>query len=211
MLIQVKINRAKKHLSELDGEIASAQGRSQIVIGTRSDPKTNQDSSYSVLLPIAPFNLLSTAGDIVQNLRSALDHLACQLVDAAGGKPSRDTAFPIFKDGELYRKYRGRKVAGMKAEAVAAIDALNPYRGGNEKLWILHRLNNKDKHQLLFTVKQDHLWTDPDSFNGGFWLKAVNPLFDELAGSSGTALQAMLHALTDFVDELVKGFEKHLS
>jgi hypothetical protein len=33
-----------------------------------------------------------------------------------------------------------------------AIDALKPYKGGNDPLWMLHRLNNIEKHRLLITV-----------------------------------------------------------
>jgi hypothetical protein len=39
----------------------------------------------------------------------------------------------------------------MRPDAIKAIDAIKPYRGGNETLWRLHRLNNVDKHRLLIT------------------------------------------------------------
>jgi hypothetical protein len=35
---------------------------------------------------------------------------------------------------------------------IDAIDATKPYKGGNDQLWRLHRLNNIDKHRLLVTV-----------------------------------------------------------
>ena len=40
----------------------------------------------------------------------------------------------------------------MTQQAVAAIDALKPYKGGNDVLWQLHELNNVDKHRLILTV-----------------------------------------------------------
>ncbi len=44
-----------------------------------------------------PFDALAAAGDIVHNLRSALDHLAFQLVLAGGHTPTTETAFPVWK------------------------------------------------------------------------------------------------------------------
>src|SRR5438132_5583994 len=38
------------------------------------------------------------------------------------------------------------------ATSGAAIDALRPYKGGNDVLWQLHELNNVDKHRLILTV-----------------------------------------------------------
>lgn len=39
----------------------------------------------------------------------------------------------------------------MGKDAIAEIDALRPY-GGGDTLWYLHQLNNRDKHRLLITV-----------------------------------------------------------
>ena len=40
----------------------------------------------------------------------------------------------------------------MRQDAIDAIDAIKPYKGGNDTLWQLHRLNVVDKHRLLVTV-----------------------------------------------------------
>jgi len=40
----------------------------------------------------------------------------------------------------------------MKPDALAAIDSLRPYKGGNDTLWRLHRLDNVDKHRLVITI-----------------------------------------------------------
>jgi hypothetical protein len=41
---------------------------------------------------------------------------------------------------------------GALRETFEAIDALKPYKGGNDLLWNLHELNNIEKHRLLITV-----------------------------------------------------------
>ena len=35
---------------------------------------------------------------------------------------------------------------------LAKIDAVQPYKGGNDLLWAIHKLNIIDKHRLLLTV-----------------------------------------------------------
>jgi hypothetical protein len=203
-LVRVKVNRARRLLKDFDAEVASTGGKT-IMAMVDSDGMVTR-------VPERPFNVLATAGDIVQNLRSALDHLAYQLLDVGDPKaPKNKVAFPIFKDAATYQTNKLRKVAGMRGSAIAAIDALQPYKGGNEKLWELHSLNNRDKHQLLFSVMRSHLWTD-DGFFGGFLYKSNNPSFYKVAGTpTERTLQSTVHSLTDYVEQLIEDFLPHLS
>jgi hypothetical protein len=99
------------------------------------------------------FALLS--GDILQNLRTALDYLACALVRANNGKVTDKTCFPILKripaTPEEEQAF-ARKIEGMTDRAKDLIRASKPYHGGDEILWRLHELNRREKHRLLFTV-----------------------------------------------------------
>ncbi len=121
----------------------------------------------------------------------------------------------------------------MRQEAIEAIDRLKPYKGGNEPLWKIHELNNIDKHRFLFTVGNDLLFTG-NGFDGGFWFKASNPIFegiiegiagpipnqdfkfevdktfDETKILKSQALVPTLHQLVDFVDNLVSSFKRFL-
>jgi len=106
------------------------------------------------MTPIDP-QLSAVAGDALQNLRSALDHLAWKLVEAGGGVLGKHTSFPIFDTETEYLdpKYgAARKIRGMHEMAAEAINQMKPYATGNRTLWILHRLNNIDKHRLLLTA-----------------------------------------------------------
>src|SRR5258708_22278191 len=99
-----------------------------------------------------PSEIPLIAGEVIQNLRSALDHVAYRL---AGTKANQDTAFPIAKSKVEYERkdgLRSRRTKGMSAAAIAAIDAVQPYGGGNDVLWHLNALNNIDKHRLILTV-----------------------------------------------------------
>jgi hypothetical protein len=174
-----------------------------------------------------PFDAVATAGDIVHNLRSALDHLAYQLVVVGSEKePSRRVEFPIAKDFATYEAEKTKKVQGMRPIAIKAIDNVKPYKGGNEPLWRIHELDNIDKHRTLFSVAHDYLFF-ADWFDGDYWFKTDAPHFagvfdeqmendmqleiDKAVGetkvASGNSLLPSLHQMVDFVEELVAYFK----
>jgi hypothetical protein len=101
-----------------------------------------------------PLTIAVVAGEVLQNLRSALDHLAYQLVlvGAGGPVPLRHVYFPIADSSQKYQEIKNNHLRGVRDEAMRAIDAVKPYRGGTDALWRLHKLNNIDKHRLLLMV-----------------------------------------------------------
>jgi hypothetical protein len=94
-------------------------------------------------------------GDVVHNLRSALDHLARSLVIANGGTPHKSTAYPISHTREAFEASLSNvKAAGQ--EALDLIRETKAYRGGNDGLWALRELDDRDKHRLLLTIAAAH-------------------------------------------------------
>jgi hypothetical protein len=125
--------------------------------------------------PRDPVSLL--IGDVLHNLRSALDLLAFALASAYT-KPlpeefAERSEFPIFGDEDREgnrgigstrfheRTKKGlptarsglAKIAGWHPDAQAAVERLQPYQRGNEfrsdPLWLLHELDRVSKHRLL--------------------------------------------------------------
>ncbi len=153
--ITLKVQRAKKHVSDLDSEIMAFLKTNPYKIATEHDANTRKLVYYLASVDPTPDCLPLLAGDAIQNLMSALDHLAYQLVCSDTGdcppKPSR-IYFPIADSPEEYESRKHRKIEGARQETIDAIDALKPYKGGNDALWVLYRLNNIEKHRLLITV-----------------------------------------------------------
>lgn len=90
---------------------------------------------------------------MVHNLRSALDLLIWQLVEANGVTPSRDDAFPIHDTAKKFEAGGVPKVKGRISEdALDVLRAIKPYKGGNDTLWRLHHLDIADKHRTLYLV-----------------------------------------------------------
>ena len=151
-LIRVKIERAKKHIDDLDVACNAFFTTQPNIIRFEIDPKAKQRTYYVGSIRDIPSEIAAITGDALNNIRSALDHLAYQLVDAAGATSTVQTSFPIYDSPEKYKTDFVRKIKGMRQDAIDAIDAIRPYKGGNDALWRLHSLNNIDKHRLLITV-----------------------------------------------------------
>ena len=150
--IREKVDRAKQHIHDLKVARERFLAEEPARFATKFDSQTGEELLYITHLrpPPAAFGLM--AGDAIHNLRSALDHLAWQLVLANGQTPGNQTAFPIFDDAARYQAGRNRYIQGMAQSAVDAIDATKPYKGGNDALWVLHRLDIADKHHALLTT-----------------------------------------------------------
>ncbi len=123
------------------------------------DPNTLERTYYVTNLPDVPVEISLVAGDILQNLRSSLDHLVCHLVHKEGNPVTSQTAFPVANNAAEYiSAVCRRKVKGAGQKAIDAIDAIEPYKGGKgAMLWRLHKLNNLDKHRLLLTACSTHV------------------------------------------------------
>lgn len=104
-------------------------------------------------------------GEIVHNLRSALDHVAFDLAAAKEGPPPdpiplgdkwRKVSFPITLDEHTFRSVMGQVKWAFPAgqEPHATFEALQPWngRGDRDPLWILEELWNSDKHRTPHIV-----------------------------------------------------------
>jgi hypothetical protein len=98
-------------------------------------------------------------GDAIHNLRVSLDHLAWQLVIAAGEAPNRDTCFPI-RAAQPGPDHFGICLPDIKPGIPEVmrrtLEEVQPYKRekpANHDLATLHRLDISDKHrQLLVAV-----------------------------------------------------------
>lgn len=153
-LIRVKIDRARKHICDLELEIQAFLNSNPYVVGTKTDQRLKALVYYLVGITDTPPIIAAITGDALFNLRAALDHLAYHLavVNGASDEILKTTYFPIYDDAAKYNAGKAGRVRGMSPAARNAIDAVKPYRGGNDVLWRLHRLNIIDKHRILLTV-----------------------------------------------------------
>lgn len=107
--VEEKIERSKKHIQDLDVAIKAFLKTDPYAVGAKRDPETRRPIYYLTSVQAVPAEVALIAGDIIQNLRSALDHLAYQLVLVGTGKPGPfpHVYFPIFNSAT---KYEGGKL-----------------------------------------------------------------------------------------------------
>src|SRR5947208_16718341 len=89
----MKLTRADEHLKVLHDEVADFMAIHPYEVVTQQDGPRRNISAKVVYQHAPPDRLLMLIGDVLYNLRSALDHLAWSL---AGTHADARTEFPIF-------------------------------------------------------------------------------------------------------------------
>lgn len=167
-------------------------------VGMKRDTQTRKPIYYVTSADPVPDDIALIAGDAVQNLMGTLDHLAYQLVckDTADNPPNPNWIyFPVADDLASYEAKKLGKMRGIGAAAVQAIDALRPFRGGNDGLWTLYRLNNVEKHRMLLAV---------GSQAAGIHLGQLVAM--HLPPAFGDAARGALESMGAFLNPADKGF-----
>lgn len=115
-----------------------------------------------------PESLGAIVGDIVHNLRSALDLSACELVRSAG-QSDEDVYFPFSRTPEdLGLMIERRHLDRAGPDAINLIQSLKPYHNGNKALRLIHDL---DIHRALIPNVAGYaspiiqLWEDDGTIN----------------------------------------------
>jgi hypothetical protein len=153
--LTAKLERAKEHIFKLEEFWrAHIEGGAYPIQSQDTPDVSYRLYSLGSVAPI-PADVPLITGDAIQNLRSALDHLAYRLVcvgtDSDG--PFDRVYFPIgARPKEFKARIRAIKKC-LRPEAEEALAEMKAYPGGSgEIFWQLHQLNNIDKHRLLLTV-----------------------------------------------------------
>jgi hypothetical protein len=84
----LKIERAKEHIRDLDAAIGDFLRDEPYRLGAKPHPVAEIKHTTLYVAEVKPITsrLSLLIGDAIHNLRSALDHLAWQLVEGGGGR-----------------------------------------------------------------------------------------------------------------------------
>lgn len=160
--ILLKLDRADEHLHALYEEFAAvldAHGAG-FFAPVEFDAQTGWHVSKVGEFGETSSRISILAGEVAHQLRSALDHLAWQLVEANQQTPNEHTSFPVrlapFSGGRSFVRVttRGGTLQGVPPAAARLIEEAQPYHAAHPTrnwLAVLDRLWNTDKHCLLLT------------------------------------------------------------
>lgn len=156
--VLLKAKWAHDHICDLNNALDIFFDSNPYRIRHEQDSETLAYIYYFIGSNPFPLEIVGHVGDALHNLRSALDHLAWQLVLANGKTPGTGTGFPIYDPAmKEPESFFARKVQGMGPEAIKAIEDLKPYKGGNDMLWLLHELDRLDKHREIIGIGTAHV------------------------------------------------------
>jgi hypothetical protein len=239
--IRLKIERAHKHIGDLNAVISDFLGTDFYSLGTKHKPEIGQVAYYVTGVRHLPDEIPAVLGDAIHNLRSALDHLAWQLVEVCGQQPGTATKFPITKTRQQYDSAFGeREIAQLWPTVVELLRVVQPYRTTDDTLWHLHRLDIHDKHRLIIPVacaldswglKEPRVWLG--DLSQSFRIKLGEELlsiptstyaqyheninfktdiaFEDLEIASGNSVLETLHNMADSVETVITQFEPFLT
>ena len=156
-----RVKRAGNHLANL-------KRRNNILCQIKRDAVVIQRNPATFLLPdgrkvngvlgSASFSIEPTPqifsiliGEVIYNLRAALDYLVYELARIDSGNIVNGTQFPIEDSENVFRGRRKSFLKGLSDEHIATIESLQPCNGCN---WtqLLRDLSNPDKHRYLTII-----------------------------------------------------------
>jgi hypothetical protein len=175
-----KFDRAQKHLAELNAAIAPYIAVREHTVSERHEPKSDPANPWTYRVTVdgaLDQRWAYIAGDVLFNLRCALDHMAVALNPR---KMKSSVYFPIFNENPWARQPGTRRYVQrdptsrrnftrwtslMDSEAAAHIKSVQPYHDAsrlNEHVaYNLSRFHNADKHKQELVqvtgVAPDHL------------------------------------------------------
>src|ERR1700691_3072653 len=153
---QRKIERAEKHIGDLDALLKLTSGTRHHSLSVEQDVDGLNWLSLqfdSAALPADDAALI--LGDALHNLRSALDILWHEIIWECKGSPTHFSRF-LIEDTE--EELITRLNCALKDKRISkgvrdfVLDTIKPYQAGNYSLWALDDLNIRDKHQLIIPV-----------------------------------------------------------
>ena len=152
--VAAKIARAETQIEALDADLGAFCTKIKGLIVHETNSEAGEQAwVYRGATPNAPIEWSVSVGEVLYNLRSALDHLVWQLVLGNGQKPGRNNEFPVVNSHDDWQDATRWKLTGVGDDVKEQIRRLQPYTGGINlpfdvsAFWTLQSLCNIDKHR----------------------------------------------------------------
>ena len=158
---QRKLARGIKHVKTLRRQAASFESADAYIFGVQRDlepAKRVECRCYAEERQAPPDHWPLLAGEAIQNLRSALDHVVWASWEDAGGIGDGDhVKFPIAVDINDFKSQAGNMLRGVPKPIWTLIEGAQPYQRAptappDEALYVLRSLSNIDKHRTLAAI-----------------------------------------------------------
>ena len=169
--VEAKLEQAGKHKDTLREAVERFNKSAVKASGASFDDEAGEWVETLHYVPEPTDEITLIFGDLVHNLRAALDHLAYQMVNRPDVEPLGDKTaidkiqLPITWNPDEYSDWQ---IRGASSQARAAVKGLQPFGDQTHPLWLIHWLDIWDKHRLLVVLAHEitgvaAVWK-PDAF-----------------------------------------------
>lgn len=150
------VNRAKTHVDELDAGLdAFTDDNPWATLVEPNAEKTEYTHKLRLAKRINP-RLKPIAADAANNLRSALDHVASECARLNGAGNVSNIHFPFRPTAaDLDIAIADKRLRSVPPEILTYFRALDPYNGGNDRLYALTQISARNKHWSLTPMFTD--------------------------------------------------------
>jgi len=183
----VKIERAVKHIRDLEAQVRAFQETDPYTIIRKDDPDTGELVVFAGIPKPLPPPWGAIAGDAIHNLRSSLDLLWRQVNCPNTLSPlTPSEAFKVYDSPDLLDAALAREKKPTRKAAMNILKEIESFKGGNYLLCLLDTINDIDKHRVLIpaynSVHAVRFWTEsatplPGSFPRQVHIQKLKPLY----------------------------------
>ncbi len=149
---KLKVQRAGEHIQQLHLRLTEFVRDNGHIVRVKRETNTGCDALEFIPCKTLPPDFMCIVGDVVHNLRCALDFALSDIEFALTGQRTKDVEFPTYKARDYLERAITKRLEGKAPKRVInyIVDSIQPYEGGyGEPIYQLHRLDIEDKHRLI--------------------------------------------------------------
>jgi hypothetical protein len=165
-----KIARASEHFDHLEREIKAFIQEDPYKQIIEPDPDRAEHLLHKFkLTKELPASLPEIVGDVVSNMRDALDHAMYAVAFASGCPTPKEAYFPFAGTSERYEAAIKGRCRDVPQEIWPLLRTFQAYKGGNDTLFALNAVCNADKHTMLTPIGTAFLRPYTSVKGKGYW------------------------------------------
>jgi len=152
--VRDRLVRAEKHLRNAQAGIKKYCAGVPLNRVIEIEPVTERQIHKFQLGWGIPAGVKGDAADFMESARAVLDGCGFAAAEVAGNAQARKCQFPIADGADRLETdvIRRGNCRDIPTEIVDHFRALQPYRGGNDLIWLLNKYANESKHRLLTPI-----------------------------------------------------------
>ncbi len=175
-----KVDWAKHHLANLKREFGAFVKTNKCEMFTEPHPSKPQHVICKMRLTqqVTPDGFAEMIGDVVDNLRSALDHAIYGVCVAAGRSEIDNAYFPFSRNATKFESNMKGRCADVPQEVYPLLRSFEPYKGGSDALFALNVVCVSNKHRLIIPCASASFSAGVNARGTGYMEMPYTPTWD---------------------------------